>query len=351
MDTSDLPALLEFFKATLPALRVTKGLNAACLCLAVYEYWITLDDEVRCFWNGPWTVSRVLFFLNRYMLPLVTAYVVFCDTITMPSQSVCGFTFRFAFYTEVIASGIVQAILVVRVWYLFSENRAAQMTIYLAFVASFITSMYFMHVSAKDLQLLPNFRDIVEYRQGCKASRPHKFGRVYIPPLVLHTLLYAMTAYCALRNRRLLKEAPIVKRLVRDGGFFLLVVFVTVGFTTVGSFLTDVLTINLPSIFTPFLLTTTSIAVSRVMFSIHSLASNLGSNSGWLLNGLELRRAGWRQGSREGELIVERMTDDLVEEYNGSDVKLRSQITRSPGIRVTRVGELEQRVWVKGYLR
>lgn len=63
-----------------------------------------------------------------------------------------------------------------------------------------------------------------------------------------------------------------------------------------------------------FLLTTTSLAVSRVMFSIHSLAASIGSDSAWLLNNVELSRAGWKQGAREGELVIERDTveDDYV---------------------------------------
>ncbi|KAJ7847540.1 hypothetical protein B0H13DRAFT_83726 [Mycena leptocephala] len=132
---------------------------------------------------------------------------------------------------------------------------------------------------------------------GCRANRPTKFWRLWLPSLILHTLLYCLTAYRALKNRRLFKEAPILKRLVRDGGFFYFVVFISVLFTAIGSFLSQYPTVNIPAIFSNFTVVTTSIAASRVMLSIHSLAAKLGSDSAWLLNNIELSRVPWRRGA------------------------------------------------------
>lgn len=80
-------------------------------------------------------------------------------------------------------------------------------------------------------------------------------------------------------------------------------------------------------------LSTTSIAVSRVVFSIHSLAAKLGADSAWLLNNLERSRVKWRTRAHEGELIVERGCGD-VEESAGSHVPT---INSSHSVRVTRV--------------
>jgi len=89
------------------------------------------------------------------------------------------------------------------------------------------------------------------------------------------------------------------------------------------------------------MLATTSIAVSRIMFSIHSLAAKLGSDSAWLLNNLELSRVEWRKGAHEGELIVERGTDGDVESADSH----ASTINSSLSVRVTRVGVYDDRTW------
>jgi hypothetical protein len=54
--------------------------------------------------------------------------------------------------------------------------------------------------------------------------------------------------------------------------------------------------------------------MSRIMFSIHSLASNLGSSTGWLLSNVELSRVGWKKGRHENEIIVERGFDNNVDD-------------------------------------
>ena len=48
-----------------------------------------------------------------------------------------------------------------------------------------------------------------------------------------------------------------------------------------------------------------SVAVSRLIISIQSLAAGLQVDPTWLLSHSELSRVNWRRGSHEGELIVE----------------------------------------------
>ncbi|KAL0071616.1 hypothetical protein AAF712_001473, partial [Marasmius tenuissimus] len=98
----------------------------------------------------------------------------------------------------------------------------------------------------------------------------------------------------------------------------------SVSFTAIGAFLRDEIQINIVVFFSNYLLATTSIAMSRVMFSLHSLASHLGSDAGWLLSNVEISRLDWRRGSREGELIVERWSDEetLCEERSESRLQM-----------------------------
>jgi hypothetical protein len=75
------------------------------------------------------------------------------------------------------------------------------------------------------------------------------------------------------------------------------------------------------------------------MFSIHSLAAKLGSDSAWLLNNLELSRVKWKKGAHEGELIIER--DTTYEDLEGVDGRELTAIE----LRMTRVGKFDDRTW------
>ncbi|KAL0951937.1 hypothetical protein HGRIS_008589 [Hohenbuehelia grisea] len=178
----------------------------------------------------------------------------------------------------------------------------------------------FLREPIRNLQLLPT--QTAHGILGCRASRPKRFWRIFLPPLVLHTLLYFLTVLRALRSKQLLKDSPVLKRLLRDGGIFYFITFVSIGYTAVAAFLENVPQINIPAIYSSFVLALTSICVSRVMLSIQSLAAQLGFDTAWLLNNVDLSRVQWRHGEREGELIVDLDSAYEDDHYVYDDVEL-----------------------------
>jgi len=299
---------------------------------------ITFDDELKYFWTGPWEMSRILFLVNRYFPPAISVLALVCFSLPNPSAQFCKRGIQTVFVTSVLALCLVQAMLVIRVWYLFTHSRATRMAMIVAFAITNIASLYFAIAAGIELDITRNLRGVL----GCRANRPTKFWRLFLPSLVLHTVLYCLTAFRALKNRRIFKKAPILKRLVRDGGFFYFVVFVSVLFTTIGAFLPQYPALNFPAEFSTLIVTTTSIAASRVMLSIHSLAAKLGSDSAFLLNNIELSRVPWRRGATEGEIIVDRIGKDHdADEEDELDSPSRSVVS----LKTSRVGRWDDETW------
>ncbi|KAJ4471715.1 hypothetical protein C8J55DRAFT_520787 [Lentinula edodes] len=331
------PDLLKAIIASLEGSEIARIVNIACLALSVYEWLITLDQEIEYFWTGKWTISRILFFLNRYIPPFLVMLGLIEFSIPNPSDEFCISAIRFSFVSSILALGTIQAMLILRIWYLFPHNKFIQYGMVILWVFSVAISLAYTSVAAMGLRL-PNTSLFMQGAPGCRVARPVKFWRMFMPSLGLHTILYIMTAVRALRNRRILKDAPVLKRLLRDGGLFFFVVFVSIGFTAIGSFLENVPQINIPVIFSNYLLAVTSIAMSRIMFSIHSLASHLGSETGWLLSNVELRRTNWRKGATEGELIVECNSYDDYDDRE-SNLQINNGSLRSyRALKVSRVG-------------
>lgn len=67
------------------------------------------------------------------------------------------------------------------------------------------------------------------------------------------------------------------------------------------------------------MLSACSVAVSRLILNMQSLAANLSLDTKWLLNNAELSRVRWRKGSRDGELIVE---VDVAEAPDDAELEL-----------------------------
>ncbi|KAF8204066.1 hypothetical protein BJ912DRAFT_225371 [Pholiota molesta] len=182
-----------------------------------------------------------------------------------------------------VAIGVIQAILITRVWFLFPGEKPVQFALIFFFMISLSASAVFLSLSLHELSAfnfpvqIANKYNIV----GCHAARPSAFWRVYLPFLILHTGLYAMTAYHAITNWDNWHQVNLRRRLLRDGGIFYLVVFFTVGFGSIGSFFTRIPQINIPAIFSPIILSITSIATNRIMFSLRDITANAESSLEW----------------------------------------------------------------------
>ncbi|KAK0185174.1 hypothetical protein F5146DRAFT_1071691 [Armillaria mellea] len=315
--------------------------SIAFFSLFVYEWLITFKEEVEYFWHGRWSISRLLFFANRYFALFILSFHMTVLSLPHPGGKFCIPALEFLFVGNITAIGIIQAILVLRVWYLFSNSKNIRLITVFAFVLSLSTSMLFSILAARKVRTLQtgiSLPTFIHYEvHGCRVSRPPMFWRIYLPSLCLHTLLYILTAFRALQNRRMLNQAPVMKRLLRDGGLFFVVVFVSVGFTSIGSFFDKHPRLNIVVMYSNFLVATTSIAVSRVMFSIHSLAAHLGSDTTWLLNNIELSRVNWRRGNTEGEIIVEEYSHELDDESPG--------MNQFNAMKTTRVGVYNEGTW------
>jgi len=330
MTTPDASTLQKFLPS-LEGSEIASVVDTAFLALTVYEWLLTLDQEIEYFWTGKWTISRLLFFVNRYFPSFIIMFSVVVMSVTNPSVKFCTSAVQFLFFATIIALNIVQAMLILRIWYLFGRQKWIQYGMMALWIVSMVVSLVYTGEAATHLELLGSDVDqgVFTLAPGCRVARPPTFWKIFLPSLILHTILYILTAIRALRNRRVLKEAPVLKRLFRDGGLFFLVVFVSVGFTAVGSFLKDVPQINIPVIFSNYLIAVTSIAMSRIMFSIHSLASHLGSETGWLLSNVELRRVEWKKGTTEGEIIVDCSPDHDDLESSGGEFRSQSVLKMS----------------------
>ncbi|EJC98291.1 uncharacterized protein FOMMEDRAFT_162057 [Fomitiporia mediterranea MF3/22] len=72
MDSSSLAGVLASGQmyTMLNSLQSTRYLAVACFALLVYDYFLTLEQEIKLFWRAKLTITRVLFFLNRYLPPI-----------------------------------------------------------------------------------------------------------------------------------------------------------------------------------------------------------------------------------------------------------------------------------------
>ncbi|OJA10983.1 hypothetical protein AZE42_09310 [Rhizopogon vesiculosus] len=82
------------------AIWVRTTFSSAGFTLLVYDYVLTLRDEVTYIWNAPWTVVKVMFFINRYGNLAGQTFISLEESglLTDNSQSFCR---KFALITTI----------------------------------------------------------------------------------------------------------------------------------------------------------------------------------------------------------------------------------------------------------
>ncbi|KAF8516978.1 hypothetical protein JB92DRAFT_2907582 [Gautieria morchelliformis] len=200
----------------------------SCLALVIYEYLLTLGDEVRLYFSRPATaVNRApagfLFFVTRYFVPICLS-VITAGTCKIVGPVEPGF-----WTVIVIASGIL---LLLRVYALYSRNKWTLGYLSSVIVIQFAVSIFvftFRGHGRKFRQIdLPVF-------QGCLFLPSASLNNGALAPVILE-LMYDVSIValiiaksCEDRSLNGLRDrGAILRIIVKDGIIYFLVIFFTI---------------------------------------------------------------------------------------------------------------------------
>ncbi|KAI6107937.1 hypothetical protein F5141DRAFT_86456 [Pisolithus sp. B1] len=195
---------------------------------------------------------------------------------------------------------LCQAVITLRVWYLFSRN---------AFVRAIAVGAL---CSSTAVSLALVFTLVGTIEAFLTASSPTQMpsaGRLvwlYVPSLIFHSILFALKVYRFVQGGKSLHVEGPSRRFLKEG--MLMYVFATgsIVFSMVCALFTA------PTQISVFLLALASfpttavvVAVCRVMLSIRSLKVTFHVDPEWLLNNAEMSRLPLRGGPSQSVLCVE----------------------------------------------
>ncbi|PCH43580.1 hypothetical protein WOLCODRAFT_164557 [Wolfiporia cocos MD-104 SS10] len=140
---------------------------------------------------------------------------------------------------------------------------------------------------------------------GCAIPLTYNMWKVYAPNLILHTVLFMATTWPAVQMSGRGTNAPLLFRLTQDGGVFFIMVFGAAIWATAGSVQNKDEAVMLSATYSDLIMSVPSVCVSRLMFSIRSLAAALDTDADTLLSAAELSRVRWRRGLHPGEIFVD----------------------------------------------
>ena len=123
-------------------------------------------------------------------------------------------------YHPLVSSHLVSyplptAIIVLRICYVYSKNLLARAFIVGIFVACVISTAVLLGVVWHDIEAVPVNIPGIKIT-SCTAPPSKAVWKLFVPNIVLHTVLYLATTIPALRMRRLGKKSMLMDRLVME---------------------------------------------------------------------------------------------------------------------------------------
>jgi len=269
----------------------------AFAALLLYDYILCITDEVEYFWTGPWSLSRFLYLSIRYMSLVFALF-----SITALQLNMRGFhepLLKIQFYVFILPiSTLCQSVITLRVWFLFSRNPVVRLFSLTLLFASAVTTLFLSMMLWKT----NHFNALHPFVR----SSP-MIALVYVPSLVIHTILFALTVYRFFTSSAKMQTDSFLWRFLKEG--MLMYACASVSLLLGVASLTTVdpsqLTLRAPALAGSPIQSLIIISVCRAMLSIRSLATTSHVDPEWLLNHAELSRVHWKQGCVSGEIVVE----------------------------------------------
>jgi hypothetical protein len=136
------------YRDSLLGFEAAKCLTVGLFALMLYEYVITLDDEVKHFWKRPFKITHYLFLFNRYFPILIVMMDILLLFILNPSLDFCRISIPIILFLTLLSTGIIQAILITRVWFLYPGATILRFIVVFTFVITKSMALAFLYISA-----------------------------------------------------------------------------------------------------------------------------------------------------------------------------------------------------------
>ncbi|KAF8874176.1 hypothetical protein BD779DRAFT_261270 [Infundibulicybe gibba] len=207
--------------------QLTNYLVAAAATLVVFDYILTVQQEVALIWRSPWNPTSLLYIWNRYYTLIILAIDLSFMFRVIDSDKVCNKYQTFQNISGVVLVVTIDVILALRVWILYEKNRRL-----LWFFAFFISAeLIAMTIVAVEAEIMTVASGLAIVRLGpypklvgCSLTTNnalHILSFYSTPAMIVSFVMFLMTIYrCIFRNNQI--GIPILNLFLRDGVFWFL---------------------------------------------------------------------------------------------------------------------------------
>jgi len=198
-------------------LQIVGFFDLASATLILYNYVLTLSDEIEYIWRKKWSGVTFLFLATRYLPFIDVGLFLTHQLLDNPSPHTCSVLDHINGWSFMIGITIADMILVVRTLAIWNRDPRTAGILVAIFIATFTPIYYFLYEFLNSVKFaenpLPGFT-------GCfiSSASPVLFGS-YVLLMAFETVIFGMTLYKACRSHKK-TQSTLLRTLYRDGLLF-----------------------------------------------------------------------------------------------------------------------------------
>ncbi|EJU05071.1 hypothetical protein DACRYDRAFT_20618 [Dacryopinax primogenitus] len=205
--------------------RVNQYSIVTALCLVLYDIFLTTPDEVRLIWKTPRSITKYLYFFNRYatLIVFIPLVYVMCGLSPTLSDEVRCLVFQgfMVVFDNVQATGVVGALVLLRVYALYKNMR------YIGYIIVALWLVYFIPPFVTTCHALATYFTVpgtlvwVPVVNMCGLSGKPDYLWMDWPFLILvESIVCTMITYKTWEHTQSGVRTPLLSALLRDGWIY-----------------------------------------------------------------------------------------------------------------------------------
>ncbi|KZT36399.1 hypothetical protein SISSUDRAFT_1034864 [Sistotremastrum suecicum HHB10207 ss-3] len=194
--------------------------------LLIYDFILSFPEELKFVWRSRWSLGKVLFLLNRYLVPLDLAVELVSFMSTTPSDNFCKKWFITDTVLVWFELAVIQALLVMRTAALWNGNKYVMALLATTYLGTMAAILWVVIRVTRDVTIIAE-RPVPQLLGCLFAAEKDVTSGIWLAPLTVETVIFLLTSLKAFQHwqNKLLSRTHLVTILYRDGFLYFVVMF------------------------------------------------------------------------------------------------------------------------------
>lgn len=225
-----LQSIVDSVEYAAPIVRASQYLTLSGCSFLLYDYFLTLAQEIEFIWKAPKSTISIIYLTNRYIIPVILAIDIYdrLGLASSPSVTFCKAWVWIEGYTTVLSFMTMHGLVAMRVNALLGGGNRVKTFLWAIWLIYSVSTLGLLGVGLWNGY---STLTVEPYFNVCFEEIWDSLWIVWLPSLLLESALFFLTTLKAIKEASRNVYHPISTILYRDGILYFLAIAVATMFS------------------------------------------------------------------------------------------------------------------------